>query len=79
MSGYILVGRDIEGRPEPEPIGVAYLDDDDCRAVTGVIGMKKGVRIRGIDETDFDTLRAIDVPVWTCRQIIGTDPEPGEE
>ena len=76
MSGYVLVGRDIEGRTEPKPIGVAYLNDDDVRAVTGMFSPKKGIRIRGIDETDFDTLKAIDVPVWTCRQILGADPEP---
>jgi hypothetical protein len=79
MSGYVLVGRDIEGRTEPKSIGVAYLNDDDVRAVTGVVGMKKGICIRGIDETDFDTLKAVGVTVWTCRQIIGTDKEPGEE
>ena len=78
MSGYILVGREIEGRAEPEPVGVAHLDDDDVRAVTGIVGMKKGIRIRGIDETDFDTLKEFGLAEWTARQIIGTDDEPEE-
>jgi len=76
MSGYVLVGREIEGRSEPEPIGIAYLDDDDCRAVTGIVGMKKGICIRGIDETDYTTLKEVGLTEWTARQIIGSDEEP---
>ncbi len=78
MSGYVLIGRETEASREPDPIGVAYLDDDDCRAVTGIVGMKKGICIRGIDEIDYTTLKEVGLIEWTARQIIGTDDEPEE-
>lgn len=76
MSGYVLVGRETEGNKDPDPVGVADLNDDDCRAITGVMGTKKGIRVRGIAQMDFINLKELGLAEWTSRQIIGSDPEP---
>lgn len=76
MAGYVLVGRELEGRTDPDPVGVAYLDGDEVRAITGVVGTKKGICIRGIDEIDYITLKEVGMTEWTARQIIGSDDEP---
>jgi len=79
MSSYVVIGREVEGVADPQPVGVARLDKDECRLLTGVMGPKAGLAFRGIEEMDYITLKEFGVTEWTGRQLIGTDDEPGEE
>jgi hypothetical protein len=76
MSSYVVVGREVEGASDPQPVGVACLNKDECRLLTGVMGAKSGLAFRGIEKMDYITLKEFGVTEWTGRQIIGSDPEP---
>lgn len=76
MSSYVVVGRKVEGASDPQPVGVACLDKDECRLLTGVTGPKSGISFRGIDEMDYILLKEFGITEWTGRQIFGSDPEP---
>ena len=78
MSSYVIIGRVKEGVADPKPVGVACLDKDECRLLTGVMGAKSGLAFRGIEEMDYITLKEFGVTEWTGRQLLGTDDEPVE-
>ena len=80
MAGFIKIYKGEQGKSE-ECLGIAHLDDDDCRALTsiGFNGPRKGINgYVGIDEDEYYNLQALGFEEWTCRQILGTDDPPIE-
>ena len=75
---YLRVGIRRSAEDEPEMVGIATVaDEDELKCLTSyAMGPRRGLAVGRLEQAEYETFQAFDMPVWTIRQIVGTEDPP---